>query len=156
MEEVFEIENRGNHKMLYCRKRNLQIIVTERLDIPEHPADMRLIFGIIRKKNHLLLRFAKDIVLCFGVLQDDKIDYEPYFQNMLITNAVNYYVAQEWRVSLSEVSYSRGYQARFIDTMSLDPEKMTPELRGYMSRDPSEESLDFLEWKEKHLQPFLN
>jgi hypothetical protein len=40
--------------------------------------------------------------------------------------------------------------------MRLDPSKMTPELSAYLRRDPAEEPMDFFEWKQKHLQPFLN
>jgi hypothetical protein len=40
--------------------------------------------------------------------------------------------------------------------MSLDPEKMTPQLRGYMSRHPSEEPLDFFTWKERHWDCLIN
>jgi hypothetical protein len=156
MAEVFEIEDKGNYQLVYCRKRKLELMVTERFDIPEHPKEMVIVFGTIKRGSHPQMKMPNDLIICFGIPEYDKIEYEPYFRHLLITNAITYYVNQEWHVNFDKVTYSKAYQENFIDTMSLEPEKMSPELRGYMSRDISEEPLDFFEWKEKHLKPLLN
>jgi len=157
MKDHFEIEHNDGHNMLYCLDRKLEILVTERLDIPKYPAHFLLVFATIKFKNHPQVNHLEnDVVVCFGVCEFDEIDYEPYFKHLLVMNAVNEYIAREWCLAPDELTYSPAYQKAFIDSTSLEPAKMTPELRGYMSRDFAEEPLDFFEWKQKHLQPFLN
>ena len=153
--EQFEIVDKGNHKMLYCHKRKLVIVVTERFDIPKYPDHFELVFGLIKKRKLAGGPMPHDIVTCFGVA-DDELDYEPYFRHNLITNAVNYYVSMEWHVPFDEITYSPAYQAKFIDSRSLDPAKMTPALKGYRKRDKLLEPLEFDEWKEQYWDKNVN
>jgi hypothetical protein len=145
--EQYLIEDKDGHRYIFCHKRKLEILVID----PEH---FIMAFGRLKKTTHP--EFANDVIICFCLYKPDLIEYEPYFRHLLITNALNEYVAKEWHCDFDEVTYSPAYQEKFIDTMSLDPKKMTPELIGYMARDISEEPLDFFQWKEKHLKPFLN
>jgi hypothetical protein len=158
MKETFEIEHKKGHNVLYCRNRNLEILVIERLDFPKYPDHFLLVFAAINWKNHpQVSRINKeDVVVCFGICPFEEIKYEPYFNHLLVTNAVNEYMAKEWCLAPDEISYSPAYQKAFIDSMTLDPEKMTPELQAYMRRDRSEEPMGFFDWKEKHLKAFLN
>ena len=149
MEEDFEIEDNGGFKLLYCRKRKLEILVTERYDIPVYPDHFIMVF-VTNKIPAEGKAIAKEFVVCFAAMDYNKIDYEPYFRHLLVTNAIHYYMMEEWHVKPGEITYSPAYKKTFMDTMSLDPKKMTPQLRGYMSRDPAEEALDFLTWKKKH------
>ncbi|MDT3401021.1 hypothetical protein [Mucilaginibacter terrae] len=157
MQEEFEIQDRDGHHMVYCRKRNLEILVTERFDIPAYPEHFQLVFARIDWQNHPPVRHLKDdVIVCFGVCDYDQIEYEPYFKHLLVSNAIGEYMAQQWCLAADELIYSPAYQKNFIDSMSLDPDQMTPELLAYVSRDPAEEPLDFYTWKEKYLKPFLN
>ena len=143
--------------MLYCRKRNLEVLVTERFDIPVYPEHFLLVIAKIQWKNHpKVSRLEKDVIICFGVCEFSQIRYEPYFNHLLVSNAVMDYIAREWSLAPDEITYSPAYQHAFIDSLNVDHSKMSPELQAYMSRDRSEEQLDFFDWKEKYLKPFLN
>ncbi|WP_345951288.1 hypothetical protein ABDD95_07610 [Mucilaginibacter sp. PAMB04274] len=157
MKEVFDIEHLDGHNLLSARNRNLEIFVTERLDIPAYPDHLPLVFAVIKWKNHPQVQhFKDDVVVCFGICPFNDIDYEPFFRHQLVSNAISEYMAKEWCLTADEIIYSPAYKKDFIESRSLDFNEMTPELLGYMTRDVSEEALDFFDWKEKHLKPLLN
>lgn len=160
MRDTYEFTDQGQYEEITCPKRGLKIQLIHTDHIPDElPEDALIAFGILNpgKKGLAEFEVKQKMINAFCILDPDAIDFEPYFIHpVLISNAIHDWYGRELKCAPDEIVYSPGYQQRFIDTMSLEPGKMSPELQAYMSRDPSEEPLDFFEWKEKHLKPFLN
>jgi hypothetical protein len=159
MNDIYEIEAHDGYEMITCAKRKLQIQVIHTDHIPENmPEHAHIAFATLFPGIKALGQvLEQEILTAFCILEPDQIEFEPYFVHpVLIMNAIHDYFGRIFKCAFDKIEYSPAYQRRCIDTMSLEPDKMSLELRGYMSRDLSEEPLDFFEWKQKHLQPILN
>jgi len=155
--EEFVITHHEKFDLLICPKRGLEIQVIHTAKIPESVPDWCLLaYGRYKTGPHPVNPIDVEFITAFGVQNPELIEYEPYFRHQLISYAIDYWAYHEFGRQFDEVTYSSGYQKMFIDSMSLEPGKMTPELILYCSRDISEEPLGFYEWKAKHLPVLLN
>ena len=155
--EEFVITHHEKYDLLTCPKRGLEIQVIHTKEIPETVPDWCLLaYGRYQTGPHPVNPIDIAFITAFGVQNSENIAYEPYFRHQLISYAIDYWAYHEFKREFNEITFSDGYQKMFIDSMSLDPAKMTPELILYCSRDISEESLDFYTWKAKHLNVLLN
>ena len=155
--EKFIITHHENYDLLTCPKRKLEIQVIHTEKVPESVPDWCLLaYGRYLTGPHPVNPMDVEFITGFGIVNPEKIEYEPYFKHQLIRYAIDYWAFHEFKRQFDEVTYSVGYQKAFIDSMSLDPTKMTPELIMYCSRDISEEPLDFYTWKAKRLTVLLN
>lgn len=159
MKDIYEIEEHEGYEMITCAKRKLQIQVIHTERVAENlPDDASIAFAtVFPGVKPLGNKLDIEVLTAFCIIEPELIDFEPYFVHPVsIMNAIHDYFGRIFKCAFDKIEFSPAYQRSFIDTMSLEPEKMSFELRGYMSRGISEELLDFFQWKEKHLQPLLN